>query len=339
MRSLVLFRRYTRDFLELVVEMGEVIKARFKAYLWNTQSIIDQQPTGIVHFDIVQKLRVGFVGVGFEIAAKGCFAHIRHGWDLFQGWIVGVIVDDELIDFIDALAFVFAHVFGKGSVQSVEYLPPGLGAIKTTVGMFFIPGGNSTQHRGVNGDIVFPSVLATDDIGEKTLDYSLPPKKIKEFVSKEAYVTDSLGAWKQVTPELIANLKKKSDARVTTSEGFKKISADFKKVQKRQKPMMISELLKDKNDKKKNVGKGDAAAAAKGADDESEDSDVGLSREERKKKYMERADVQEAMMIAADLAAEYSPTLTLGATKDASKPNKAAEPSTTPADSESEKTN
>ena len=90
---------------------------------------------------------------------------------------------------------------------------------------------------------------------------------------------------------------------------------------------------------KKNVGKGDAAAAAKGADDESEDSDVGLSREERKKKYMERADVQEAMMIAADLAAEYSPTLTLGATKDASKPNKAAEPSTTPADSESEKTN
>ena len=248
------------------------------------------------------------------------------------------IVSGALQDYKRAVIVGGDHTFGKGSVQSVEYLPPGLGAIKTTVGMFFIPGGNSTQHRGVNGDIVFPSVLATDDIGEKTLDYSLPPKKIKEFVSKEAYVTDSLGAWKQVTPELIANLKKKSDARVTTSEGFKKISADFKKAQKRQKAMMISELLKDKNDKKKSA-KGDAAVAAKGDDAEAEDSDVGLSREERKKKYMERADVQEAMMIAADLAAEYAPTLTLGATKDATKPNKAAEPSTTPADSESEKTN
>lgn len=236
------------------------------------------------------------------------------------------IVSGALQDYKRAVIVGGDHTFGKGSVQSVEYLPPGLGAIKTTVGMFFIPGGNSTQHKGVNGDIVFPSVLATDDIGEKTLDYSLPPKKIKDFVSKEAFVAEGTGMWKQVTPELIADLKKKSNARVATSEGFKKISADFKKAQKRQKSMMISELLKDKNDKKKN-GKDDKESE----DPESEDSDVGLSREERKKKYMERADVQEAINIAADLALVYNPpSITLGATKDALKPNKAAEP-TTPA--------
>jgi len=237
------------------------------------------------------------------------------------------IVSGALQDYKRAVVVGGDHTFGKGSVQSVEYLPPGLGAIKTTVGMFFIPGGNSTQHRGVNGDIVFPSVLATDDIGEKTLDYSLPPKKIKDFVSKEAFVTEGTGMWKQVTPELIAELKKKSNARVAVSEGFKKISADFKKAQKHQKSMMISELLKDKNDKKKNGKDADKDSE----DPESDESDVGLSREERKKKYMERADVLEAINIAADLALMYNPpSITLGATKDNMKPNKAAEP-TTPA--------
>lgn len=245
------------------------------------------------------------------------------------------IVSGTLQDYKRAIIVGGDHTYGKGSVQSVEYLPPGLGAIKTTVGMFFIPGGNSTQHRGVDGDIVFPSVFATDDIGEKTMDYSLPPKKIKEFVSKEAYVTDGVGAWKVVTPELISSLKKKSDARVATSEGFKKITADFKKAQKRQKSMLISDLLKDKSDKKKAAK---AEAGKEGEDADSEDSDVGLTREERKKKYMERADVLEAINIAADMAAESTaPTMTLGANKGSAKPNKAAEPTTSPV--ETEKTN
>src|SRR5690606_14708072 len=55
----------------------------------------------------------------------------------------GVVVGDD-------------HTFGKGSVQTVAPLPPGLGALKLTTAMFFRPGGRSTQQSGVKADIVLP---------------------------------------------------------------------------------------------------------------------------------------------------------------------------------------
>jgi carboxyl-terminal processing protease len=116
------------------------------------------------------------------------------------------IVSGTLQDYRRAVIVGGDHTFGKGSVQSVEYLPPGLGAIKTTVGMFFTPGGESTQHRGVSADIVFPSTYAIDEIGEKTLDYSLPPKKIKEFISPTAFISEGKGSWSPVSKELIKKL-------------------------------------------------------------------------------------------------------------------------------------
>ena len=204
------------------------------------------------------------------------------------------IVSGTLQDYRRAIIVGGDHTFGKGTVQSVEYLPPGLGAIKTTVGMFFTSGGESTQHRGVSGDIVFPSLYAQDDVGEKTLDYSLPPKKIKEFLSPSAYVTEGKGAWTQVTKEVITKLKDKSAPRVAASTDFKKIHEDLDKIKKRGKMVTVGDLLKDKEkDPKKK----------KNEDGEDEESTT-LSREERKKKYLVRADVVEAMNIAADLVAE-----------------------------------
>ena len=42
------------------------------------------------------------------------------------------------------------HTFGKGTVQTVTPLPPGLGALKITTARFFRPGGQSTQNDGVS---------------------------------------------------------------------------------------------------------------------------------------------------------------------------------------------
>lgn len=208
------------------------------------------------------------------------------------------IVSGTLQDYKRALVVGGDHTFGKGTVQSVEYLPPGLGAIKTTVGMFFTAGGESTQHRGVSGDIVFPSIYAQDDVGEKTLDYSLPPKKIKEFLSPTAYVTEGKGAWTPLNKELITKLKEKSNPRVAEAKDFKKVREDLDKVKKRGKMVIVGDILKDKEkDPKKKKPTGD---------DGEDDENASLSREERKKKYLERADVIEALNVAADLAMELN---------------------------------
>ncbi|MGE4131467.1 MAG: S41 family peptidase, partial [Bdellovibrionales bacterium] len=219
------------------------------------------------------------------------------------------IVSGTLQDYKRGVVVGGDHTFGKGSVQSVEYLPPGLGAIKTTVGMFFTPGGFSTQHRGVPADVVFPSTFAVDEVGEKTLDYSLPPKKIKEFVSTDAYVSAGKGAWLPLTSEVIKKVKNKSLARIKTSEEFKKIKADLAKVKKRGKMLIVGDLLKEKDPKKKKDGEASEANPDGPADDEN----TTLTREERKKKYLERADVLEAVSVAADLALELkAPTIKIG---------------------------
>lgn len=226
------------------------------------------------------------------------------------------IVSGTLQDYKRALIVGGDHTFGKGTVQSVEYLPPGLGAIKTTVGMFFTAGGASTQHRGVSGDIIFPSMYAQDDVGEKTLDYSLPPKKIKEFLSPTAYVSEGKGAWTPLTKEIITKMKEKSAPRVASAKDFQKIKDDLNKIKKRGKMVTVGDILKDKEkDPKKK----------KGGEDGEEDENASLSREERKKKYMERADILEALNIAADLAVELNqPSIKLGSK--VKPPGPAAEP-------------
>ncbi len=217
------------------------------------------------------------------------------------------IVSGTLQDYRRAVVVGGDHTFGKGSVQSVEYLPPGLGAIKTTVGMFYTAGGASTQHRGVDADIVFPSAFAVDDIGEKTLDYSLPPKKIQPFISPTAFVSEGKNAWIPLTKEIIKKLRVKSHQRIAASPDFKKIKEDLEKSKKRGKWIVVGDLLKEKDPKKN--GKVDGEAGEPGADE-----NLTLSREERKKKYLARADVVEAVNVAADLVMELrSPTIKLGA--------------------------
>lgn len=222
------------------------------------------------------------------------------------------IVSGALQDYKRALVVGGDHTFGKGSVQSVDYMPPGLGAIKTTVGMFFIPGGASTQHKGVSSDIEFPSLFSAtdDDVGEKTLDYSLPPKTIAAFLSPEAQ-GEGDQYWKPVEKQLIDKLKVSSAARVIASEKFKEVKEKIKKAKDRGKTIIVGELIEDKlkeKEKKKNEKKGDLAQKDKAKkvddDDDEEEDDSYLSKEERVKKYLERADILEAADIATELALE-----------------------------------
>lgn len=193
------------------------------------------------------------------------------------------IVSGTLQDYKRAVIVGGDHTFGKGSVQSVLPIPGDLGAIKVTVGMFFIPGGNSTQHRGVEGDVILPGPYSTDDIGEKSLDYSLPPKKIESFISKDAFITEGSDSWKEVKSDWVKTLKEKSQTRVDKNTEFKKIIDELKKSKEKGKVIKVSEILKekDKNEKEKKKKK--------------------FSKDEKTKEYLKRQDIQEASQVLLDL--------------------------------------
>ncbi len=194
------------------------------------------------------------------------------------------IVSGAMKDYNRAIVVGADHTYGKGSVQTVLPVPGELGALKVTIGMFFTPGGFSTQHRGVESDIIIPSPYSVDDIGEKSMDYSLPPKKLSSFLSKDAYVEKGDGSWKQVKPDWIKQIKVRSTERVSKNEEFKKIVDELDKTKKLGKVIKVSEVIKEKGEKDKKVKKSRYAG-----------------KEEKEKEYMKRPDIQEASDVAADL--------------------------------------
>lgn len=208
------------------------------------------------------------------------------------------ILAGTLKDYKRAIIVGGDHTFGKGSVQSVHPIPFDLGAIKVTVGMFFIPGGNSTQHRGVDSDIIIPSPYTIDDLGEKFLDYSLEPKKIPPFLSPDAKSSSADSAWLEVKPEWISQLKKESTKRVSKNTDFNKIISELKKSKKKGKTIHVADILNDKDkaekdkEKKKNMKYG--------------------SKEEREKEYLKRADIVEATNVLTDLIKIEAPLMAMG---------------------------
>jgi carboxyl-terminal processing protease len=61
--------------------------------------------------------------------------------------------------------------FGKGTVQTL--IPLTEGQLKITESKFYRISGESTQHRGVVPDVVFPTLYDTEEIGESALDHAL----------------------------------------------------------------------------------------------------------------------------------------------------------------------
>ena len=62
--------------------------------------------------------------------------------------------------------------FGKGTVQTLLQLRPG--QMKITEAKFYRISGDSTQHRGIIPDFMFPAVYDSREIGESALEYALP---------------------------------------------------------------------------------------------------------------------------------------------------------------------
>lgn len=75
--------------------------------------------------------------------------------------------------------------FGKGTVQNLVDLDrwpanegQQFGQVKLTIAQFFLPGGSSTQNKGVVPDIGFPVMVDASEFGESTYDNALPWSRI-----------------------------------------------------------------------------------------------------------------------------------------------------------------
>ena len=91
--------------------------------------------------------------------------------------------------------------FGKGTVQSLLDLDQfasadreGLGQLKITMAQFFRVNGGSTQNRGVEPDISFPTWGDPEDYGERSLDNALPWTSIDAARFKSAGELNQMAA-------------------------------------------------------------------------------------------------------------------------------------------------
>lgn len=114
--------------------------------------------------------------------------------------------------------------FGKGTVQQFRELlgewPNGqagrYGQIKLTVAQFFLPGGASTQNRGVVPDIKFPASVDASEFGESTYKNALPWNKV------DAVRFTRYGDFTALLPQL----QGRHDTRVTADREFQWWSED-----------------------------------------------------------------------------------------------------------------
>ncbi len=150
------------------------------------------------------------------------------------------IVAAALQDYGRALIVGDISTHGKGTVQSVNYITNYLrlddpeknnGALKVTVQKFYRASGVSTQLKGVLPDIVLPNVWNySKDIGESALDHPLECDKI------DSANYDRL----DLVQPYLADLLKRSTARVATNKDFDYVRDDIERFRKRQEDKTVS---------------------------------------------------------------------------------------------------
>ncbi len=144
------------------------------------------------------------------------------------------------------------HTFGKGTVQQhrslerrFDILDKPLGHIQYTFAKFYRINGGSTQNKGVEPDIKFPSAIDPADWGESKEDNALPWDKIPsaEFSAVEA-----------INSEQIQVLDKKHADRIKQDAEFAYIFEDIEEYNKNKdkkfESLKESQRLKEKEEAK-----------------------------------------------------------------------------------------
>jgi carboxyl-terminal processing protease len=148
------------------------------------------------------------------------------------------------------------RTFGKGTVQSIVKLQrpfnmfmrqPELGQLKLTVAKFYRVSGGSTQHIGVIPDIVLPSMIDPEVVGEDTYTSSLPWSTI----SKAPYTPEN-----ELSKEDIATLKQKFQERASKDQQYESYLRDLStlsKIRKRKEVSLAEAAFRTENQALKHI--------------------------------------------------------------------------------------
>jgi len=212
------------------------------------------------------------------------------------------IVAGALKDYRRAVIVGDGHTFGKGTVQSMVPLPEGLGALKVTTALFFRPGGKSTQHEGVHSDVVVPSIFGTDDFGEMHQTYSLPSQSIDAFVDDDdvpSLDSSQDGApWVAVTPEILAELSRRSAARVAEDQELIDVQERIAKAEERNGVVHLEELMKEQAEEEQEEIAKNGGSETEGAEENPESSSADTASDDSE---VLSAQQLEAIRILSDL--------------------------------------
>ena len=158
---------------------------------------------------------------------------------------------------------------GKGTVQNVMPVSSQMfrmlngskdrGSVKLTINQFYRVNGDSTQNRGVESDVVLPSLIDHMDVGESFLENALAFDHIAPA---------KFAAYGYNTPQVVAALKEASQKRVAVDPKFQQVAKDIERYLARKNRKTVSlneEAMKRERDDDK---------AAKEVDKEEEENET-----------------------------------------------------------------
>ena len=207
--------------------------------------ILDLRGNGGGSLEEVRRMTGFFTGRGPVVQVKNHQGRVEvkdssHRAPIYDGPLV-VLIDKTsasaseilagaLQDYNRAVIVGDSSTFGKGTVQQpmeLRKMMPFMedarraGVLKPTIQKFYRVAGSTTQLKGVESDIVLPSLLDAFEVGEKYLDHALPHDNIRRAPGLKPLDRDNL---------FMAELKQNSDRRVKACQDFNYTDQDAKRM-------------------------------------------------------------------------------------------------------------
>ena len=217
--------------------------------------ILDLRGNGGGSLEEVRRMTGFFIGKGPVVQVKTTLGRIevKESSDpkaLYTGPMV-VMIDKTsasaseilagaLQDYNRAVVVGDSSSFGKGTVQQpmeIRKMMPFMadarraGVLKPTIQKFYRVAGSTTQLKGVESDIVLPSLMDAFEIGEKHLDNAMAHDNIKRAAGFTVLNRGDL---------FLPVLSEKSEKRVKESKDFTYIAEDAQRMVERRKKNRIS---------------------------------------------------------------------------------------------------